>query len=151
MTTTYTPRRGSKAEQAHMQLTAMGELSTAALADALDVESGALASLLAVPVREGFIVRERRSDGITWWRCGDGTTTADSEDDDPPVHRVIPAAKLIVTEAVKPFRCGIFSDGLVTVQSCEVCVELNAREALALRAFIAANTAMLEALAGEES
>jgi hypothetical protein len=89
--TTYTPRPGSKAEQAAMHLQARGELSTAELSDAIDCESGTLHALLAVPVKYGYLAREKR-DGITRWRMGDGTPLPAEPDDDPPVQRIVSAA-----------------------------------------------------------
>lgn len=84
----YTPRPGSKAEAAALVLGARGKLSTAALADELDVESGTLSALLSVPLKWGYLARERRRDGINWWRMGDGTPLAAEPDDDPPVQRI---------------------------------------------------------------
>lgn len=87
----YTPRVGSKAEAAALELQARGELSTAELADALDCDSGTLHSLLAVPIKWGYLAREKRN-GITRWRMGDGTPPPTEPDDDPPVQRVVSAA-----------------------------------------------------------
>lgn len=88
----YTPRPGSKAEAAALELQARGELSTAELADALDCESGTLHALLAVPIKWGYLAREKR-DGITRWRMGDGTPLPEEPDDDPPVQRIVSAAR----------------------------------------------------------
>lgn len=100
----YTPRPGSKAEAAAiaLQAAAGGELSTADLADEIDVESGTLHAVLSVPIKWGYLARERR-DGITWWRMGDGTpaaaAAADGEPEAPPAE---PPRRASRVKAVAP-------------------------------------------------
>lgn len=103
---TYAPRPGSVAERAHLQLTVLGELSGAALADAIELDDAKqLAASLTVPLREGYISRVKR-DGLWFYRVGDGVPVqpADEDvDDDPPVQRVVPAkAKAPLKATEKP-------------------------------------------------
>lgn len=90
--TDYAPRPGSKAEAAAWAIQAApgGELSTAALADEIDADSGTIAALLAWPLKQGYFARTLRA-GINWWSMGDGTPLAAEPDDEPPVQRIVPA------------------------------------------------------------
>lgn len=91
---TYTPRPDSIADRAHQQLTLQGELSGAALADAIDLDDrGTLQPSLAIALREGYIAKTTR-EGLNYYRVGDGVPlkpASDDVDDDPPVQRVVPA------------------------------------------------------------
>ncbi|MBY0469143.1 MAG: hypothetical protein K2Q07_09225 [Burkholderiaceae bacterium] len=101
----YTPRAGSIAERAHQQLTLQGELSGAALADAIDLDDrGTLQPSLSIALREGYISKTTRN-GFNYYRVGDGVPlkpTGDDVDDDPPVQRVVPAKAVAVATTPPP-------------------------------------------------
>ena len=97
MTTSYSPRPDSIADRAHRALSAQGELSGAALADAIDLDDWrTLRPSLTVAVDHGYIKRILR-EGLNYYSVGDGVPVsrtvvdADDIDDDPPVQRVVPA------------------------------------------------------------
>lgn len=79
------------------------ELSTAALADTLDLQLSSLASCLEFAVKHDVLIREKR-DGRLYWRLGAGAPAAapiddDEVDDDPFVHRIVSAATTTVPAA----------------------------------------------------
>lgn len=96
----YTPRPGSIADRAYLELEARGERSASALADAIDVEASSINPCLNVAVTHGYIKRTKR-DGLNWYSVGDGVppakaAPADDEPDDDgegarAVQRVVPA------------------------------------------------------------
>ena len=105
---TYQPRPNSYADKAREQLVAHGEMSAAALADAIDMDDPSIIrNILQIPVREGYFRVEKR-DGLMWWSMGDGTPTKpaaddgdDGVDDDPVVQRVVAAGSRPKTEPAK--------------------------------------------------
>lgn len=100
-TSSYTPRPGSKTEQAWQALQARGPLSSAELADEIDSDKSTLQALFVVPLREGYLAKYKR-DGVIYWRCGDGTPLVKAEpDDDPPVQRIVKAAAAPAKRALR--------------------------------------------------
>lgn len=104
MTSAYTPRPGSVAERAFLELQARGPRAGAALADAIDCETPNLAPCLLAAVKHGYIERTRR-DGLYWYACGDGTPPHDLDDDEPVVQRIVrapPPPRAAVAPATAP-------------------------------------------------
>lgn len=101
----YTPRPDSIADRAHQQLTLQGELSGAALADAIDLDDrGTLQPSLAIALREGYITKTTRN-GLNYYRVGDGVPAkpaAGDVDDDPIVQRIVPASTASVSTTPPP-------------------------------------------------
>lgn len=99
----YQPRTGSVADRAHQMLTARGELSAAALADAIDHDDpGSLMACLAIAINHGYIAKTKRN-GLAWYSVGDGVPLKkdDEPDDDPVVQRVVAAGSRPKAEPVK--------------------------------------------------
>lgn len=87
----YTPRAGSAPALAiaHLQGLAPGtELTTAVLAEALDMDMTCVPSCLEYAVKHGMLAREKR-DGRLYWRLGDGVPVPTPDDDDPPKQRTV--------------------------------------------------------------
>lgn len=101
----YTPRPDSIADRAHQQLTLQGELSGAALADAIDLEDWkTLLPSLHVALREGFINKVTRN-GLNYYRVGDGVPikpASGEPDDDPIVQRWAQATTTTVATTPPP-------------------------------------------------
>ena len=104
----YAPQSGSTPGRVveHLRSLPPGtELTTAVLADALDLDAPCVPSCLDYAVKHGFVIRDKR-EGRIYWRLGDGVPLAPAEDDDPIVQRVVPAGAATTSPALarKPAR-----------------------------------------------
>lgn len=99
---TYTARKGSYPALAWEALGPDGELSTSALAEAIGCTSDSLGPLMLIPVKHGYLTKERRN-GLNWWRRGTGVPPAVPHGDnavEKPLHKpprtdgALPAASI---------------------------------------------------------
>lgn len=154
----YSPRPGSIADRAHQVLSARGELSGAALADAIELDDWkTLLPSLTVPLAQGYIKRTLR-DGLNWYSVGDGIKVTpkpdadDGNDDHPIVQRLVPAApppkpapKAAKQRAPKPVQTpaaaatptppsagqavfGLYTDGRLVIEQGAQRIELSSAE-----------------------
>lgn len=130
----YQPRKDSIADRAWQYLNAHGETAGRPLADAIDAEADTLQQMLTVPLQHGYIVK-RKFNGLNLYSVGTGDASPAEPDDEPPVRRVVPAVNGAAPAAGR-FRCGLFSDGELCIESDGQTLKLRRQETEQLVAFL---------------
>lgn len=100
---TYKPVPGTIPYRVIEVLSGVAEMTSAQIAGELDIEAKQLLVYMKSALAHGAVVKELR-DGLLRWRLGDGTPPAsavaadDGPDDQPMVHRVVPAAEALAAQ-----------------------------------------------------
>lgn len=121
---TYTPHKGSTAERAITYLKGQGEgasVSSAVLADALDIDPQSLSGMLETPVKHGLLRKGRSvmDARIVVYSLGDGTPL-EQPTEDAPIQRIVPAINGMVEVAHRdptpPFATALYDDGRLLIE-----------------------------------
>lgn len=122
------------------------ELSTAALADALDISTSSITPSMMPAVSHGAVHRERR-EGLLYWRISDEPPAVPPKEDDDdeaaitqPVHVAPAAAKAPTSVKLTPIPpravFGVFSTGEMMIRRGAVELMLDQEETNELLTFL---------------
>lgn len=135
----YLPQPGTIAARAVDLLhhaRAGAELSSSALAEALDVDHTSITPCLRTAVRRGALHVEKRLN-VNYWTLGDGTPVPLEADDDPPLQIVRSASAALAASRSTAPRVAVWGDGRLVVERGAQRLEFSPAETREIVAYLA--------------